>query len=224
MDLNAADLAEQLEIPKLDLSHQLTELRVPVIPYGSIPRTMKMSGTFHAYVADHKFTRLFANPERILLSGCTGCIEVNPSTGPGVPLIAALFGIYRKRAVSARWQAAGINIAVDLNIDDAVLPYALLGVPEGWASYAVRKHRFDDLDAILKRHEIAVNHSGIPNPTFIVVGGGAKLRIECEQRGWIHVPEHCRLVRLRDKGERWVTEAGCELAADQPVPQLESAG
>jgi hypothetical protein len=191
--------AEFLGVPTLDAdpARQLLTVLQPVVPYGTIPRGHPMPGTFHFYTADQKFTRLFARPERILATGCAGCIEPNPTTGPGVPLAAALFGIWRKRAAAKFWQTCGIRIAVDLNVDDSVLPYALLGVPAGWQSYAVRKHRHHGLDWLIARHDLAVAHAGRPDITFIVVGGGAAVGAACAERGWTQVPEHCRFLRLK---------------------------
>ena len=188
---------ERLEIPPLDGNPalQLLTLPKPVVPYGSVARGSIMEGTFHFYTDDSKFTRLFARPERILSTCCTGCIEPNPSTGPGVPMVAALFGIYRKRAVARFWQDAGIPISVDLSVDESVLPFALIGVPAGWRSYAVRSHRHHDLAWIERRHDLAVAHAGDDAIMFIVVGGGKIIRKECEARGWIQVPEHCRISR-----------------------------
>ena len=188
-----------LGIPSLTLDRQALDLYEPVIPYGTIPRGHEMRGTFHFYVADQKFTRLFAAPHRILNTGCRACFEPNCSTGPDVPLAAALFGIHRKRAVASIWQSWGLDIVVDLSVDDSVLPYALLGVPLGWRSYAVRSHRFHGLDWIERRHAMAVERAAGEDVTFTVVGGGKAVRETCEARGWLQVPEHCRLVRLKQR-------------------------
>ena len=193
--------AEALGIPQLDPdpAKQLLTVPQPVVPYGTVPRGSPMPGTFHFYTADQKFTRLFSRPERILATGCAACVEPNCSTGPGVPLAAALFGIFRKRTVGRFWQAAGIRLCVDLNVDDAVLPYALLGVPAGWRSYAVRKHRHHQLEWIARRWLLARAHAGTDDFLFLVVGGGAAVGAAAAGHGWTALPEHCRLSRLKPK-------------------------
>lgn len=181
-------------IPTLDARLQLTELVPPVYPYGTVPRTRKVGGTVHCYVDDGKFTRLFANPARILLTGCEGVFEPNCSTGPGVPRACAVFGIYRKRAAASYWQSLGLNICVDLNVYDRDLDLALLGVPRGWASYATRTHRGNTTADPERRWEMAKKHAGTDSVFFAVVGGGKAVKDACLRHGWHYVPEHFRVV------------------------------
>ncbi len=188
---------EDLGIQSLDPNHalQLLTLRAPVMPYGTFARTSHMPGTIHFYTEDRKFTRLFARPERILMTGCSGLVEPNCSSFNDLPLITALYGIYRKRAVARYWQACGIPVSVDLNVDDYALPYALLGVPRGWRSYSARSHRNAGPDAIVRRLRIAQEHAGDNDVAFYVFGGGKKIRKICDEHGLTYVPEHMRVVR-----------------------------
>lgn len=187
--------ADDWGIPTLDPSRQAVALTPPVWPYGSVGRGRQPGGTVHFYTADNRFTRLFANPGRLLMTGCVAAFETNCSTGPGIPRAVALHGIYRKRAAAAHWQSQGLDIVVDLNVDDGVLDLALLGVPRGWRSYATRAHRGDSVDDHARRHRMAVWHADGQDVVFTVVGGGKRTRAICEAHGWLHVPEHCRAVR-----------------------------
>ena len=135
------------------------------------------------------------NPSRIFLTGCEVAFEPNCTTGPTVPRAAALFGIYRKRATAAFWQSHGLKVIVDLNICDDALDLTLLGVPQGWRSYATRSHRGDSPGDHLRRHRMAVERAGTEDVLFILVGGGKAARGLCDAHGWVHVPEHCRVVR-----------------------------
>lgn len=194
------DLAREWGIPTLDLGMQATEIVAPAFPYGSVPRGSRMEGTYHFYVDDYKFTRLFANPGRILASGCKVAIEPNCSTGPGVPRAAALFGIYRKRAAAAFWQRHGVKVIVDLNVDRSALDLALLGVPRFWRAYATRVHRGDSLVDCLERWYMAVDHAGTSDLLFVVVGGGKAVKDRCRANGWTHLPEFCRVKRGLEPG------------------------
>lgn len=187
--------AEDWQIPSLNPSLQLDQLALPVLPYGTVPRTQVTGGTIHFYVDDAKFSRLVTRPDRLLAHQPAAAFEPNFSTGPDIPRALALAGICHKRRIAAYWQAHGIPIAVDLNVDDACLDLALLGVPAGWWSYATRMHRRDTMQSAVTRWRLAVEHAGTTAVRFIVVGGGKRVEAECLGRGWTYVPEHCRVVR-----------------------------
>ena len=185
--------AETLGIPALDLAMQIESLTLPCVPYGSLGRGRPMAGTYHFYTADRRFTRLIARPDRIFVSGCVAAIEPNFSTGPDCPLALVLWGVYQKRRIARFWQDSGLAVAVDLNVDR--LDVALLGVPQGWQSYATRWHRKDTADVLERTWALATCHADPNPPRMIVFGGGPKVRTICETHGWTYVPENCRMVR-----------------------------
>lgn len=193
--------AQEWGIPTLDLNRQAMTLVSPILPYGSFPRYRKTGGTIHFYISDQKFTRLFANPSRILQTGCSVAFEPNCTTGPTVPRAAALFGIYRKRAVACHWQAQGLDVVVDLNVCDDAIDLALLGVPKGWRSYATRAHRGDSIADHERRYQMGVSHGESSEILFVVVGGGKVTKAACRERGWTHVPEYCRVVRGEEEAD-----------------------
>jgi hypothetical protein len=191
----ASFAAEDFDIPTLDLDIQATRLIAPVLPYGSMSHRFANPGTWHFYVDDHKFTRLCARPEKILRSGCQAGIEPNFSTDANTPRIQALFDIYRKRSIARFWGDCGLKILVDLNVDRRFHDLILLGVPAGWRAYATRCHRGGSLADIEEDRRIAEAHAGTDALLFVVVGGGKAVKAACADRGWTHVPEHCRVVR-----------------------------
>jgi hypothetical protein len=198
----SGDIATDLGIPYLDLRRQVKRLIPPVVPYGTVPRTVEMSGTYHFYCSDQKFTRLCAMPERLLRSGCTSAFEANFSAGSKTPRIRALYDIYRKRALARFWQDCGLKIIVDLNVYRDFFDIALLGVPAGWRAYSTRCHKGWSESEIEVEHALAAGHAGSPDLLFVVVGGGKAAKAMCKSRGWTHVPEHCHVVRGRAEAFR----------------------
>jgi len=187
-------MANEWGIPELDVSLSMTELAMPCVAYGSISRTAPMPGTFHFYTDDYRFSRLIHHPARILASMPRAAIEANFSTGPHTSRAESLFGVFLRRRLSTLWQEWGLRIAVDLNLHDDVMDLALLGVPIGWPSYATRTHRRTSIADTEDRFNLAVSHSRVSNPLFIVVGGGKPVKDACRERDWVYVPEHMRIV------------------------------
>jgi hypothetical protein len=201
---------ERLGVPCLDRAWGVETVEgLPTAwhKWGSSSRRERAEGKgVHFYEYDYRWSALLKHPERLIAYGCPVCVEPNPSTFPGQPLIEALYGVYQRRRVACRWGRAGIRVLVDLNVSVPVLPLALLGVPRDYPSYATRAHRDGGTEAIRAQYEAATAHRGgsVP-PVFVVFGGGRRVQELCQARGWPNVPEHRETVKPKvevDHGER----------------------
>lgn len=173
-----------MEIPTLDIAMQATELPEPITRWGRISRKAPMPGTYHFYTDDYKMTMLCRRPWMLPATGCRVAVEPNFSTWAGMDRPAATNAIFWKRSLARAWQHAGVRIVVDLNLHEDWRHLAFLGVPRGWRSYATRRHRGFDLDAIEREFAAAAEHAGTADILFFVIGGWKKVRDHCLARGW----------------------------------------
>jgi hypothetical protein len=132
--------------PTLDPLLQAQGAPAPVVRWGSRARTSLIpGGTVHFYTDDYRMRGLMAPGKAAMVpaSGCSTAVEPNWSTAPPPRMtrLEALLLIRRKRLLAASWQASGLRILVDLNVDPAWRDLALLGVPIGWRAYATRWQR-----------------------------------------------------------------------------------
>jgi hypothetical protein len=188
--------AEGWGIPTIHPDRQAWGLPGPVRKWGSFKRG-EHAPTIHFYCDDYRFTRLWFDPSRLVESLPLVVVEPNFSTYAGMSRAEVLWGIYRKRDLARDWQDCGIAILVDLNVDPAFRDLSLLGVPEGWNAYATRVHRGVPFAVVEADHAQAVEHSGRPDPFFVVFGGGHSARVACRDRGWPWIPEHRQVVEGR---------------------------
>lgn len=189
--------AEYLGIPTLDPALQATEIVYPVMKWGVVKRGVPGAGTIHLYTDDAKFSRLFYSSEKLIQAKPTVAVECNFSTHDAMPRAEAIHRIYKKRLLAAEWQAAGIRIIADLNVEPKFRDLSLLGVPLGWQAFATRIHRGVPFSVVEEDHAQAVAHSGKPDPLFIVFGGGQTVQVKCRERGLIWIPEHRDIVAGR---------------------------
>jgi hypothetical protein len=189
-------------ITDLDPAMQATGLPGPIARWGSIARSSPMPGTYHFYVHDYKFSALARRPGQLVDSGCKVAVEPNYSTWPGMGEEKALEGIARKRLMGRFWQARGVRIVVDLNLDPAFRHLALLGVPPGWAAYATRQQQGVPFESLEDDWRQAVAHAGTEDILFCVFGGWRKVRDLCRERGWIWTAEDLHRARGSSDGTR----------------------
>lgn len=189
-------------VPDLLPELQAQNVPYPVETWGRYAHTRHMGGTWHFYTADRKFEPLWRNPDELLKSGPLAAVEPNFSTTDQQPLAFALWHLYRKRWLARYWQARGIRIFVDVNVDAGLLDRRpelggdrpnLLGVPRGWCSYASRAHANDPRSLTLE-WEIVREHAAPHTPTFLVVGGGDQVQALARANRWIWVKEHLQQV------------------------------
>jgi hypothetical protein len=142
----------------------------------------------------------------VTLSGCSTVVEPNFSLTDQTCLAQAIWHVFRKRWMGRYWQARGLKLLVDLNVDASLNQPVedlggrrvnLLGVPRGWSAYASRAHgnRPDQLEA---EYEVAKDWSGIDHPLFLVVGGGHRVKSLARDNGWVWVPEQVETALKRE--------------------------
>lgn len=185
--------AEEWGIPTLDLAMQALSLPPPVLPMRCGARAWRkgrIGGTVHFYCPDELFRVLWYHPERLHRTGAEVIIEPNFSTFPWTSRVQALYDIYRKRTLARYYQKCGKRIVVDLNVHPLFHDLALLGVPQGWRSYATRCHRGATLADVELEHALAVDRAGTTDLFFVVYGGPKAVREACPRRGWINLPDH----------------------------------
>lgn len=189
-------------IPSLDLDMQAVDLPAPIVRWGRIGRSLPMTGTYHFYTDDYKFSALSRRPGQLVAVGCRVAIEPNYSTRPGMGERAVIEGIRLKRWMARTWQAGGVRTVVDLNVDPEYRHLALLGVPHGWRAYALRQQAGIGIDEIEADWRSAVARAGTEDILFAVFGGWRKVRDLCRSRGWAWVAEDMHLARGSDDGTR----------------------
>lgn len=181
-------------VPLLDVQLQAQALDLPVTKWGTVRRTNEMRGTWHFYTDDYKFRALWDDPSGVVNSACANVIEPNFSTNDQMPRAVVLWGIYRKRWLARYWQSFGIRMFVDLEVCPRCSDLSLLGVPEGWRSYATRWYDAKGESAVAAQIEQAKAHAGANSVLFVVVGGRDKAEEFCKQQGVIWVKEHAGYV------------------------------
>lgn len=194
-------------VPSLLPELAADQVPAPITTWGTIGARRSMPGTWHFYTADSKFEPLWRRPHRVLYSRPSAIVEPNFSTTDQMPFAVAMWHIYRKRWLARYWQAQGLRVFVDLNVDASLnAPHDavggnrpnLLGVPTGWPAYASRAHA-NRPDALEVEYEVARVHSGREHPLFLVVGGGRAVKALAEEHGWVWVPEQVQQAHRPDE-------------------------
>lgn len=165
------------EIPLLDINMQAQAVVAPVMVWGEIARKRLMPGTYNFYTHDYRFEAVWKNPQQVVDSGCRAVVEPNFSIGNSMSLPVGIYNIYRKRFLAKFWQVNGIRVFVDLFVGDKFKELNFLGVPKGWAAYAMRVKK-DNLDYILEYHAMAEEWAGKKDILFLAIGAGRELKHE----------------------------------------------
>ena len=168
-------------IPVLDLALQADAVDLPVNAYGEHGRKTKMNGTYHMYTDDYRFEGLWKDPTPVINSGCVNVVEPNYSTNVQMPPALVLFHTYRKRWLARYWQAHGVRIFVDLDVNAAFDYINLLGVPKGWKSYACYMRKSDHKpEELLRFLEVAKTHAETDSILLLVIGGEKDVQALCK--------------------------------------------
>lgn len=162
------------EVPDL-IDETLDGMPTPVVSWGSRSRGSTATvGTWHFYVDDYRYGRLWQNPDMAVRAAPEACCELNETLTDHDPYPVALHAIYRKRWLSRYWQSCGIDVFVDLSVPERYRALNLLGVPKGWGAWSTRVHlrgkcRPDDpIGALAAEVEIAKGHGS--TRCFVVFG------------------------------------------------------
>jgi len=183
------------DIPVLLLDMQAELVDFPFIAWGSIKRTSTNFGTWHFYVDDYRFNALWDKAGMIPETKCNSVVEINYTITDQMPFPVALYRIYQKRWLARYWQTRGIRIIVDMNVARPFRELNMLGIPRGWKTYAT--HGYDERIKDLREEiKLAVDRAGTKNITFLVYGGGAKIREFCLSNPIVtHVDERRNLIK-----------------------------
>ena len=184
------------DIPVLDPNKQADVVHFPFNAWGSIRRTSTMRGTWHFYVDDYRFSALWDKANMVPETQCRSVVEVNYTITDQMPYPVALYRVYQKRWLARYWQSKGISIIVDLNVARPYKLMNMLGVPAGWKTYATHGYndRIDDLEMEV---DLAVEIAGTESITFLVYGGGKKVKEFCLGNPVVtHVDERRNLVKV----------------------------
>lgn len=178
----------EFEIPNLLLDRMAGKLELPFTPWGANSRLTKGVNTYHFYVDDYRFEKLFKDPINLVTSGCKAIIEPNCSLHDQTPIAFGLNQIYKKRYLARYMQELGVDVYVDLNVAEKFRQYNRMGIPKGWNAFFTRglADFMVSLDNDLKE---AREISGKDTPNLIVYGGGAKVREYCNKNGLLYVQD-----------------------------------
>ena len=179
-------------MPTLRLDRQ-AHVELPVVPWGSRDRRALMTGTWVFYADDYRFSALAKAPLQVLPTRCKALVELNFSCFEQTPRAEVLWATYRKRLVARQWQDAGIPVFVDMNVPERHRELCLLGVPNGWRSFATRGYA-SRIDSLVREHARAFEIAG-NGLLFLVYGGGPKIEERCRSlTGAVYAPSHWETV------------------------------
>lgn len=188
----------QFEIPNLLSDNQPVHLELPMNPWGVEGRYKKGISTYHFYVDDYRFEKLYKDPVALLLSGCKAIVEPNNSIHDQTPVAYAIYQIYRKRYLTRYLQECGLQVWVDLNVSHRFIEYNSMGIPEGYNAFFTRG--VAGWEPTLELHlKEAQRISGRKEPNMYVYGGGKDIERWCQEHGLRYIDEHMNH-RMKEKG------------------------
>ena len=176
------------EVPSLRLDMAASTCEIPFVCFGEQKRTFKMNGTgtLHFYTDDYRFNAVYEHPEKILQHNPNNIVEPNFSLFNENPIAFGLQAIYKKRTIARQMQEQGIKVFVDLNVANKFYAYNLLGVPMGYNAFCTRGYE-DRMNALEFEYAIAQKVANGNNLTFVVYGGGERVKEWCKGKGVIYV-------------------------------------
>ena len=179
----------EYQIPTLLADNQPVHLELPFAPWGAEARYKKGISTYHFYVDDYRFERLYKDPIALLQSGCRAIVEPNNSIHDQTPFPIALYQIYRKRYLTRYLQECGLQVWIDLNVSPHFEDINRLGIPDGYNAFFTRG--VSGWLATTERHyDMAKRISGKDKPNMCVYGGGKDVAEWCQQHDVLHVNEY----------------------------------
>ena len=191
----------QYEIPILLTDNQPVHLELPFTPWGVESRHKVGITTYHFYVDDYRFEKLFKDPLLLLLSGCKAVVEPNCSIHDQTPIAYGIYQIYRKRYLARYLQECGIQIWADLNVSPRFEDYNRLGIPDGYNAFFTRGVT-GWIETLERHYNMAQKISGLDNPNMCVYGGGKDIEQWCHERGIVYLAEYINKAKKIQKGIR----------------------
>lgn len=187
----------ELEIPSLLLDVQPKGCEIPFVCFGEQKRTFKMNGagTLHFYTDDSRFMRVYDHPEQIYNHHPANIVEPNYSLFAETPLAFGLQAVYKKRTLARQMQENGIGVFVDLNVANKWYAFNLLGVPKGYGSFCTRGYE-DRINSLEFEYNIAQMVASGNKLTFVVYGGGEKVKEWCREHGCVYV---AKVIDIKNK-------------------------
>ena len=176
------------EVPSLRLDMAASTCEIPFVCFGEQKRTFKMNGTgtLHFYTDDYRFNSVYEHTEKILQHNPNNIVEPNFSLFNETPIAFGLQAIYKKRTIARQMQEQGIKVFVYLNVANKFYAYNLLGVPMGYNAFCTRGYE-DRMNALEFEYAIAQKIANGNNLTFVVYGGGERVKEWCKHKGVIYV-------------------------------------
>lgn len=182
------DSDNAFEIPNLLLSEQAGKLQLPLNPWGANSRLRKDVSTYHFYVDDYRFEKLWKDPIDLINSGCKAIVEPNCSLHDQTPIAFGIHLIYKKRWLARYMQELGVKVYADLNVSRKFFEYNKMGIPQGYNAFFTRGMT-GWIQSLKDEHNIAKEISGKDNPNLIVYGGGEEIKEYCRRNNLLYVTD-----------------------------------
>lgn len=177
-----------MEIPTLLTDLQPGRLELPFSPWGANSRLKKGVATYHFYVDDYRFEKLWRDPSALILSGCHAIVEPNCSLHDQTPIAYGLQLIYKKRWLARLLQDYGIRVYADLNVARKFQEWNRLGIPQGYNAFMTRGND-TQTGILLEDLRIAQEISGLEQPNLIIYGGGRRAQEFAQQHGLLYTSD-----------------------------------
>lgn len=183
------DSDNDFEIPNLLLDMQAGRLELPLSPWGANSRLNNNITTYHFYVDDYRFNKLFKDPTNLICSGCRAIVEPNCSLHDQMPIAYGLHRIYQKRWIARYCQECGILVYADLNVAEKFRAYNRLGIPKGYNAFMTRGIT-DSVALLANDLQEAREISGLERPNLLVYGGGKDIKEFCKKNNLLYVQDY----------------------------------
>lgn len=178
----------KFEIPTLLKEMEAGRVVLPITPWGANSRLRKDVNTYHFYVDDYRFEKLFKDPTNLINSGVQSIVEPNCSCHDQTPIAYGISLIYKKRWLARYCQELGIKVYADLNVAHKFIEYNMLGIPEGYNAFFTRG--CDGwLESLKSDLEVAQRISGLEVPNLVVYGGGTEIQEFCQKKGILYLSD-----------------------------------
>lgn len=178
----------KFEIPTLLKEMEAGRVVLPITPWGANSRLRKDVNTYHFYVDDYRFEKLFKDPTNLINSGVQSIVEPNCSCHDQTPIAYGISLIYKKRWLARYCQELGIKVYADLNVAHKFIEYNMLGIPDGYNAFFTRG--CDGWMKSLKSDlEVAQRISGLEVPNLVVYGGGTEIQEFCQKKGILYLSD-----------------------------------